>query len=470
MSHQLKLGTISKKENSTKQPSITSWAAYDVVYKGGADLVNPTLTIAADFDTIQSYNYAYMEGRYYWIISKNMARAGYCELSLKCDVLATYKNEIGSASLYILRSSASYDGNILDAFYPQTVEHVVNAIPFDDYPGVGWSGGYYVVNVVGANTTATTTLYQLSPQNFSKFVGQLLGNIDTIQQGLSGDWIGLIEAVSNDIFQPMDYINSCMWFPDSFPGDDYASGADLYVGKWKSGIAHRTLTGTIKTLYHKQAALPKHPKAATKGDYLNAAPFSQYTLAFEPFGTVELDSAELSKCSFIDITVRVDALTGIGYLTCVGDNSSILASLTAQIGVPVQLTSHSVAPGTTVSALGFAGAALTGAAGMVPAAAAAASMASNGIATISGAIRGAVSTIGNTGSILAGMVPKALTATFYDIVPEDNARNGRPLCQVTTPAALGGFMIAQKGEVEIPGTLPEEQEIKAFLENGFYYE
>ena len=80
------------------------------------------------------------------------------------------------------------------------------------------------------------------------------------------------------------------------------------------------------------------------------------------------------------------------------------------------------------------------------------------------------SSTGSQGTILAFKDYASLATYCTHITDEDNTRNGRPYCQVTTPATLGGFMIAQRGDVDINGTLPEEEKIKAFLESGFYYE
>ena len=65
---------------------------------------------------------------------------------------------------------------------------------------------------------------------------------------------------------------------------------------------------------------------------------------------------------------------------------------------------------------------------------------------------------------------KVFSATFYYAADDDVYRNGRPYCKIATPSALTGFMIASKGDVAIPGTLPEEEEVKAYMEAGFYYE
>lgn len=468
MAYSLKIGQFAKKINSTAQPNTTGWATFDVVLKNNTNLINPIITLNAKLEDIQNYNYANIFNRYYFIKNINIARTDFLEIELEEDVLATYKTEIGNTSLYILRSANSFDGNIFDNFYPQTFNKSTSAIAFDDYPGVDWSGGYYVVNVAGQNTTASNTLYQFTPSNFAKFVGQLMGSIDSYQQGISGDWAGVVESINNTLFQPMEYLNSVMWFPKYFPGID--PGTPLYLGKWQSGIAHTELTSSITTLYSKSFTLPKHPKASIRGDYLNGAPFSEYILSIEPFGTINLDSAQIAKSNNLYINSWIDAFTGVGYLNCFSDDSTILASLTAQIGVPVGITSHQYDPGTVATVLGGLGTMALGAAGAIPAVAAISSIANAGIQTAAGAIRGVASTIGNTGSIMAGAIPKAFTATFYDVVDDDLTNNGRPLCAISTPANIEGFIVAQKAPLNIAAEIDELIKIENYLTTGFYYE
>ena len=467
MSYKIKLGTFKKFVESTKQPNTSAWAEYDVVFKDGADIVNPIITLAIDYSTVSAYNYAYMLNRYYWITAKNMLCSGYCVLSLKTDVLATYKSAIGNSDLYILRSSAQSDGAIVDRFYPQTADKTVSTVAFENFPNVGFSGGYYVVNVAGKGNNGTSTLYSFTPAQFSTLIGQLLGTVDTAQQGLTGDWLGVVEAISNTIFEPINYINSVMWYPFQFSGTDYSTGTLFYIGKWSSGVAHRIINNPVKTVHNETITIPKHPKASSRGKYLNLAPYSQYQIEYDPFGAFTLDSSQLINETELRAALYADALTGTGTLKIRGNTgTSCLATINTQIGVQLPITVAGLAAGTLSSAVSVIGsAAMTGGA-----AAAIAGAAMAGIDTAAGSITGSVSSIGSQGSILAYQLPKGLTATFYDIVDEDNTRNGRPLCKVKKPSTLTGFMIASRGDVDISGTLPEEEEIRRYLESGFFYE
>lgn len=454
MAYTIKLGSFAKHDNSTARPDTSGWAAYNIVLKEGSSIENPRITLSEDLYSLIDFNYAYFLDRYYFIVNKTMLRSDFCILDLSLDVLATYKNEIGSSPLYILRSSASSDGDIVDSMYPVTGSRSISNVELDDYPSASFSGGVYVITVAGTNT-AGSTLYQLSPENFRRLVSSLLATISDYVD------VDVISAIHNSIFRPMDYINGVMWFPEAFP----TSGTEtVYIGKWNSGITAGVISNTIKNLYYKLITLPKHPQAASRGNFLNLAPYSDYILQFEPFGLISLDTSKIIGATSIDISVYIEALTGMAALI-VGNpaNSGVapIASVTAQIGTPVQITNHAAnisAIGNTIANVG----AIVSGNYM--------GIGSNAIDSAASAIAGVTSTFGSNGGILGQYLPKRLTATFLDIADEDNARNGRPLCQIATPSSLGGYMTAQEGDIVAAAPLPILNQIKGYLEGGFYYE
>lgn len=473
MAYTVKLGTFAKKENSTAQPDVSSWAEYSVTLKHGSSLIDPELTLTISEADVVNYNYAYMLGSYYFITGKVMDRNNLCTISLEKDVLASFKQAIGASSLYILRSSASSDGNIIDRFYPATANKTNIGVNFANAPTTTYAGGYYVLNVAGKNT-GSSTLYSLTPSNFSALVDQLLGTVDSAGSGLSNDYQGIIQAIGNSIFQPMRYLNSVMWFPGQFTGTDkIAANEPLYIGKWQcTGANYRLITNPVTTLHNEVITLPKHPQSA-RGNYLNTAPYTQYVIQYDPFGTFQIDTTQLTNATKLRVTVYADALTGTGVLKIFGEDdngntvTSNLASVSAQVGVQLPITAAGLGSGSISSAISAIGNFGRAALGDLSAAG---NFVSSGIDTIAGAITGSVSSVGSNGGIMAYSLPKGLFATFYNVTAEDNANNGRPYCQISTPATLGGFMITQKAPLSISATLPELNKIQSFLTGGFYYE
>ena len=479
MAYTLKMGAFVKLENSTAQPNTTGWAEFSVTLKEGCDLSNPVLSIAESFATISAYNYAAFLGRYYWIQDIRVERTGYCMISMKVDVLATYKTDIGNADLYVLRSSAARNGAIRDNFYPILSNYTTNNDVLDDATGISFSTGVYVVNIVGTQT-GSSTLFQFTPAQFSTFVNNLLGyiaNYQPVAPGTSTDvteavdkLVGmtrsLFESVKMSVFDPMRYIASVMWFPHG--GFITGASVPVYVGLWNSGTTALIITDPISIQASYTISIPKHPQSSSRGQYLNMEPFSHYSIEFDPFGVVPIDAAQLVGASSFNLAIYADAMTGMGILKCRIPGGQVLTSIAAQWGVPLPLSGASVGSGAvlgTASAIGemIAGAS-TGNTVMM------AHAMESGIGSALEAIHGTVSTMGSSGSYAAHWQPKVFHAVFHNVAPEDNTQHGAPLMDIRKPSVLTGFMIVADGYVPISGPLPEQLEIKRILETGFFYE
>ena len=492
MSYSLKLGTFNKHIESTKQPNVATWTNYDVVFKDGTDVVNPTVVLSIPYSTAKTYNYGYMLDRYYWIENIKMVRTGLCEIQLKTDVLATYKSNIGSASLYILRSSVQSDGDIQDNLYPPTanvtrrhVEQPVSSIPGyvippgeSEYRNLGYDGGYIVLNVAGTGTLGATTLIMLTTPDFKRLIKMLYEVIDGYQLG---DVVK--QVVKKFGGNPQELINGALWTPWPFYGDDMDV---IHIGGWDASelipnpdydpddpTSPPYITDAVYGLYIDQPVvsattvtftIQKHPQAATRGAYLNLSPYTSYIIGVPGCGVVTLDAAKLKNETSINVYRTIDAISGQYVVEVVANSSGQkLAHLVGQMGVPLTLRGSNNATNVVGDIGQTLGAVATG----------------NVIGAVTGAIGGVMNMAAGTpmssgaGGSFAGVIglPIWLDTLHYSVTAEDNTHNGRPYCQVTTPATLGGgYMIAERGDVDINGTLPEQEEIKRFLESGFYYE
>ena len=461
MAYTIALGTFSKLENSTAQPTTTGWAEYSVNLKDGCDISNPEITLSVSWTTVSAYNYATMMGRYYFIVSKNMLRENLCVLQLKVDVLATYKTEIGSATLYVLRSAAASNGSIRDNFYPMigsvTQYHQVQTtgIPGD------FGSGIYVLNVAGTNTSGANTLYQFSPSEFRKLFENLYTTINGFQLS---DVIA--EVVKRWGGNPQSLINSAMWFPSAFSS---GTPETITIGAWNSGANGIPLTSAIYDFTSYTFTLNKHPQAASRGAYLNLAPYSQYNLGMPGIGVISLDTSKLIGETSITIKRTMDAISGQLVCDVVGTSSAqILAHLKGQIGIPISLrgAGNTSLPSSGISSLGAAAvAAATGGAAAI------AGAVTSGIGTVLDAVGGAPVNTG-VGSGAADIMNRAawLDSTFYNVTDADNTEHGRPLCENRQISTLSGFNVVSEGYVAIPGPLPEMEQVKALLEAGFFYE
>ena len=458
MAHTIYLGTFSKHENSTAQPTYTGWASFDVTFKEGADISAPEIKISASLSTVIDYNYAVMLGRYYWIRRKNALRNDLIFMQLEIDVLATYKAEIGDSNLYITRSSALSDGNIKDNLYPMKANPTLNyqaiSTSFPDY-----DDGYYIISALGTTNNATT-LYQMDVATFRRVINNLFA------QAADATAIGsdFAMGVVNSMFKPIDYINWAAWSPIAF---DDSAVSTVYLGKWSySTIASDNvgiIQDSIKTLSG-SLSIPKHPQEA-RGNYLNFYPYAEYILNIQPFGIIPIDPARIDQLNSVDYYITIDALSGIANLQIVDANSgAVIDTVTSKYLVEVPIGSAAQGQSLVSAVLGGAAALLTGniAAGIAAGASA--------IGNATEFLNPQAQRAGAQGSIAAFKSFQGFLSIFHEIADEDNTRNGRPLCQVKKPSVLGGFMIAQKGDIDAAIPLPEHDMIKSFLETGFFYE
>ena len=120
MAINVKFYTFSKKVNSTARPSSGAVVAEfsNVLIKSGSGVVSPVLSISTSAN-VSKWNYCYISDwtRYYFIKEWTWDNGQWIAY-LAIDVMATYKNEIGSSTQFVTRSSSSSDGDVIDTAYP----------------------------------------------------------------------------------------------------------------------------------------------------------------------------------------------------------------------------------------------------------------------------------------------------------------------------------------------------------------
>ena len=217
-----------------------------------------------------------------------------------------------------------------------------------------------------------------------------------------------------------------------------------------------------------EETLKEHPDTTARGAYVNSAPYTKMQLCYPPFGVFDLDTSITAGASSIDINCKLDFPSGKGILEVIC-NSNNLVKVEAQVGVPIQLAQVSrdyLGALTSIGSMagGIVSGAMTGNIGGVI------SSVSTGIGNSINALMPRAQSIGGGGSYAQLFTNCRLEYQWFRPVDDDNSHNGRPLCQVKTPASLGGYMLIQDGDVAIDGTAAEADEIRTLLQTGFYYE
>lgn len=447
--------TFNKKSNSTKQPG-----GAGTTYK--CNLIEPTSFTAPDIAlAVQAkptaFNYAYIPefSRYYfvndWAFSSGLWRA-----SLSVDVLASWKSYIGEQKQYVLRSSARYDGNIIDTLYP-TKNNVYREISEAGYLEGGgfkysYNEGAYIVGIINGDSGAIgcVSYYAFTNSSFRALCSKLLGTTDWMYDGIDEISVELTKV----LFNPFQYIASCMWIPFNIGG----SGGSVKYGWWDLGVGGARISGTPYSI-GANFSIPKHPQSG-RGSYLNGAPFSRYYLDWPCFGRIALDSNILKSFDKLSCSVIIDPVSGIGTLR-VSPGAIPIYTQQTQIGVPIQLAQMAVNYGGVASSVasGISSAIKLDVGGLF-----------NSIGNACEAAMPQLSTTGKNGSISAFRFTPMLCAEFYEVVDDDNEHLGRPLCMDVTPKSIPGYMVCADVEIEAPCSRPENESVVSYMESGFYYE
>ena len=467
MAFTVRLYTLKKRDNSTKQPT-GNGTEFSCVLKSGSGIMHPTITldIGKTADPSQ-YNYAYIPAfaRYYFIEEWYFDRALWTA-SLKVDVLATYKTDIGTANLYVMRCASEQDGNVIDTLYPAKSGC---SFASDTKTNPWTSAETYVIGVVSQDARCGSLIhYAMGRASFTALCQWLLSDVVTTANGFKIEDCSL--ELQRSLVEPLQFIKSCVLLPVSI-NDTISSvspNPHVVVYGWETTEGGKVLdenTAIEKTFTF---TIQKHPDTASRGNYVNSAPFTSITLTVPPFGVFDIDTSVTCNASTLTATIRLDQITGKGTLT-VECNGIVLNRIEAQIGIPVSMSSVTRDYLGAVSNIGgaiggMAEGFLTGglAGGVV-----------GGLSGIGNAIQSLqarANTIGTTGSYGSLIGDFKLGHQFFRPIADDNTHNGRPLCAKRTINNLSGYIIVQDGDVSINGTSSEDAEIRQYLETGFYYE
>ena len=489
---------FSKDINSTKRPSTESQFTSDCQIFEPCSILNPSFIIGpAGGDNIyKNVTYCYVPNwqRYYWITDRRYYDGRFI-IDASIDVLATYKTEIGLTTQFVVRSGSSSNDKITDTAYPlngditDTVLSYSNVSPpFTDTI----SSGSFIVGIVGeadANVAAfgAVNYYEFSLSEFSAFITKLMSN--------DGDWLDvqhsdLSDSTTKMILNPMQYITSCKWFPLSAGGS--AASGDIKFGWWNiSGVAHKkppTSGGYPKTsqLVGFNTASVRHPQAATRGQYMNRAPYSTYRLYMPQVGYIEIPSDIYDESGYIAVECKVDLASGQMVMDIYARDTELtptntwhIARSTVQIGIDVPIAQ--IATDIVGTAQAGIGAITSGISGGVS------GFGSGGVVgaivgAVGGLLGGAIDTAVKAATPIANIMPSTGSLAGYFQQPEiicsfkhvcDDVPTiiGKPLCAPAQINTLSGFTQCATNHIAIKNATREElTQIETYMKEGFYYE
>lgn len=500
----IRLYSFKKRVNSTKRPAVSdTYINLSGEFRAPCSVTQPIVIIEvpAGYDLFTGYyNYAYITDvtRYYFVDDIVMVSSKLAELHLKVDVLATYKVTIGNSTQYVSRTSALMNGNITDNMYPITNSSMI----YTDTFSMDWgmldpgdiSDGYYVIGIINNVITAVGAVgyYVLDQVGFAKLRLALLSTVS--YSNMNFDEIE--EALYKSLFNPFQYMVSCVWFPIKPPTIAIGSG-QIYFGffhvaadsdhMWLLNRTSKQFSDTTLVTYN-------HPQVS-EGTYLQCSPYTKRRILAQPFGEINLDCSKIRGINHVlklkswidfttgDVTLRVVNTDS----TSTDENGAVVGGASAKLGVPLAMAQVSQDVLGAVSGIVQAGT------GVVQAGTGIASMASgsvsrganqlasgvntmvNGVINAAEAYAPTVSSSGTNGSLLSTIVPCIYEMQFFRITAPDYLHLGAPLCeskQISTLSSNGGFIKCENARIitDVGAYQPEVEAVEAYMNGGFYYE
>ena len=119
------------------------------------DLYNPTLIVKSN--NVISSNYLYIPNfnRYYFIVNKNLDKAGITVINCECDVLMSFKNDILNSTQLIIRSADTNNVNVAESLIVDNNRPVKPMILTENIQITGVDlvpDNQYILTVLGGNT------------------------------------------------------------------------------------------------------------------------------------------------------------------------------------------------------------------------------------------------------------------------------------------------------------------------------
>ncbi|MBO7732103.1 MAG: hypothetical protein J6S67_06115 [Methanobrevibacter sp.] len=341
---------FAKKVNSTKRPS--SGTVYNCyLLDQDTNLYNPRVVIRNVTENIRKFwNYALIVdfARYYFIVDKKIINKNEMELTLECDVLATYRSDIVGYEGQLARCSSEsrYNENVVDSMISPTValrnETTITATSgatdFDTFNQYGVGGSVsFVYYGDGASGGAGDTGggYINSTQAPQYVLGDLFGIADMWDSFVIGET------------DPAKYIKNIIWIPAKY-SSGYTGSLDINLGKVTASIINaRHLTGerslTIqKTFTFRDTSNSYVDEYEDWRDYDNR--FTSVTLEAPFIGLVSIEPKYLRYDNII-LTYHIDMGTGdtIATLSATRPGKSIpIGRYVINIGVPMPISMQNI--------------------------------------------------------------------------------------------------------------------------------
>ena len=467
-----------KRKNSTKTPALNTGTLFTCQLKEDTSVLNPVLLLNEHSTGMPSpftpsyFTFAYIDrfARYYFVTDWRYIN-GLWECYLVEDVLASFKTSIGALSEYVVRSSSAYNGYISDGLYPA---HTNPTITINSINNGLTTSGVFCIGVINNQSGATQgaiTYYWMSAAQLGALKSYLLSNNFLADNGLSS-LTDMSQDLLKCVYNPYQYIVSCKYFPIAKPG--ILSDTDIKIGWWTlTGYTGEPMvaSGYVTNKVAPDIPTPAHPQAAARGSYLNHAPYTERYVYHPLIGTVLLDSNKIDAGDRVILSYSIDGVSGqaSARITNTTKGDVVLFATNIQLAVDIPLAQISQ------DYIDMARTAIDSTGNVISAA-----LHGNIAGAITGAATGVLNTLessipvlqssGGSANLSVFGIQVFCNNVFRNIVNEDNAHRGRPLCEQKTINTLSGYIQCADAHADLSCYDAERSQIIEYMNTGFFYE
>ncbi len=458
---------FSKRKNSTLRPNDLQATEIDIRLKDDCSVINPVIqssTIPIDA------NYFYIPdfGRYYYLDNTERTSQQLKDHATEVDVLATYKDYIGSTSAHIAYASTGWDKDMVDSRLAVKTTKTIKRGAYD--PQIFDNTGVFLLSIASIQSSANgmAASYICTPS--------ILNNIATELMGLDID-----QRIIKSIYNPFDAVISCTWLPLKLSVvTPHCTSEKVCFGDYESPVyAYRLTSATLSDI--KQVTI-----TPTYSDFRAIQPYTSYSLLIPMYGLIDLNASDIRNIleagSGLSIGWELDIASGDMTVGIYTGASIIGQSINFNIGVncPIGQTSNNMT-GTISSIGGVAG----GVVGLIASASTGniGGTLASGLSVLAGGATAALSANARATSIKGGINGRttlALGGSFiiseYAVETEDPddaayiARWGRPVGVTHAISNHSGYVQCEGASVSMPGTATEKDRVNSYLNSGFFYE
>lgn len=440
---------FSKRKNSTKRP-IGQGTEVPCLLKTANTFQSPIFILQRPMNDMLQFNYCKWADHYYFIDSTTSINAGQTEITCTEDVLATYKNEIGSYTCFIERSS-NQNTFANDSMYIPTNDWVLSTrnVTHKEKIMTSTYSQQYIIRVVSRTGVSSYYINGDQLNNLLDFMYTESNFTDVIQ-----------DAITKLMFDPFKYIVDLKWVP--FVESAFKSSNDeaIQLGFWDSGVIAKRIDEDTVVNFSYSFAFDNPLYAITDFRYYSSS-FSNYFIKLPFIGVVALNPYKIDAT--VNALYQFDATSGLCNVF-LQSKKVVFASYQLQLSVPVQIgyASTNIAQLAT-STVSLVGAGLQGniAQGISSGIEAGRSITAPEISMLG--------TVGNISNILNNQILEFNSYACTSIEP-DKASEGFVDGNIRPISGLTGFVKCRNASIEISGFTGDQEAVNNYLNSGFYYE